>query len=53
MTVSRLRAGRPREPQTFGRAHLSRPLVLLLVVLRWYALVAVGVAIYSFFHALK
>jgi len=52
MTISRLRGGRPRDPKTFRRARLSRPLILLLIALRWYALIAVAVAIYAFFHAL-
>jgi hypothetical protein len=52
MTVSRLR-GRPRDTQSFGRAKVSRSLLVLLIALRWYAIVAVAIALYAFFHALS
>jgi hypothetical protein len=51
MTVSRLR-GRQRDAHTFERAKVSGPLLLLLIALRWYALVAVAVAVYAFVRAL-
>jgi hypothetical protein len=50
MTVNRL-FREPRGLAKYGRARLSRPTVLLLVVLRAYAIVAVLIAVYSFFHA--
>jgi hypothetical protein len=52
MTTSRLRGGRSRDAKAVPRARLGRPLMLLLIALRWYALIAVAVAIYAFFHAL-
>jgi hypothetical protein len=52
MTISRLRA-RPRGLEKYGRARLGRPTVLLLVVLRAYAIVAVLIAVYSFVHAVR
>jgi hypothetical protein len=51
MSISRLH-GRTRDSRSFGRAKVNGPLLVLLVALRWYALVAVGIAIYSFVHAL-
>ena len=38
--------------RSFERATLSRPVLLLLVALRWYALAGVVIAVYAFFHAL-
>lgn len=51
MNVSRMR-GRPRDSRTFERAKVGGPLLLLLIALRWYAIVAVAVAIYAFVRAL-
>jgi hypothetical protein len=52
MTISRLHA-RARGLERYGRARLSRPTVLLLIVLRAYAIVAVLIAVYSFVHAVR
>jgi hypothetical protein len=52
MTISRLRPD-PRGLEKYGRARLGRPTVVLLAVLRTYAIVAVLIAIYSFCHAVR
>lgn len=39
--------------RTFRRATLPRPVLLLLIALRWYAIAGVLVAVYAFFHALR
>jgi hypothetical protein len=48
MSVSRLRRTR-----SLGRARLRPWTLALLVALRWYALIAVLIAVYAFFHALR
>jgi hypothetical protein len=52
MTISRLRASR-RDFAKYGRARLNRPTLLLLVGLRAYAIAAVLIALYAFFHGLR
>jgi hypothetical protein len=52
MTISRLRI-RPRGCAKYGRARLNGPTLLLLVGLRAYAIVAVLIAVYAFFHAVR
>jgi hypothetical protein len=52
MKVSRLRR-EPRGLEKYGRARLSRPTLFLLIALRCYAIVAVVVAVYAFFHAVR
>ncbi len=52
MTVSRLRHG-PHGLEKYRRASLNRPTLLLLAGLRAYAVVAVLIAIYAFFHAAR
>jgi hypothetical protein len=51
MTISRVHTEK-RGLEKYGRARLSRPTVVLLAVLRTYAIVAVLIAVYAFFHAL-
>ncbi len=51
MSVSRLHR-RARDTHTFERAKVSGPLLFLLIAMRWYAIVAVGVAVYAFVRAL-
>jgi len=51
MRIARLR-GATRGLEKYGRARLSRPTWALLVGLRTYAIVAVVISIYTFFHAL-
>jgi hypothetical protein len=53
VTVSRLRA-QPRGPHSsFERAKLSRWTVLLLTLLRCYALAGIAIAVYAFLHAVR
>jgi hypothetical protein len=52
-----LRAPRPHQPsgeqQSFGRAKLGVATVVLLAVLRCYALFGVAIAVYAFFRAIQ
>ena len=50
MRIARL-YGRTRGLERYGRARLNRPTWVLLVGLRAYAIVAVGIAVYTFLHA--
>jgi hypothetical protein len=53
MSVSRFHHRPSDGLRTFRRAVLSRPVLLLLVALRWYAIAGVAIAVYAFFHALR
>jgi hypothetical protein len=52
MTLSRLHP-QPGHPHAFGRAKISLPTLVLLALLRCYAIVGVGIAIYAFIRAIR
>ncbi len=51
MSVTRLHA-HARDDESFGRARVGRPTMVLLILLRVYAVAAIAITVYAFIRAL-